>query len=186
VTNVGAGYGWFHLLSINAGNKKMNVPISSKLNACASLGLNLMTAPRRIAAQRGLRTSYQWSIALFAALFLAACATDRSGFLTIEQKLADQDYAIKEAVSQTSGKVVSWSYIDDTHLIIDSVPKNSYLLTLKSPSFDLSTAVNVEFTTNFNRLTDQDKIIVSSPSGVSRHHQIASLHRLEKSASDAG
>lgn len=122
----------------------------------------------------------QLSAALLTALFLNACAIDRGTPLKIEQKLAGQGYAIKEPVGETKGKVLSWGYVDDTHLIIYCGTNNTYLLTLKSPSFDLSTAANIGFTTNFNSLTNQDKIIVSSPSGISRSYQIGSLQRLDK------
>lgn len=133
-----------------------------------------------------MRAVKRWCVALFAASLLVACASDREEPLKIEQKLVRHGYAMKEPVSNTRGKVLSWAYIDHSHLIINTSDKNWYLLTLKSPSFELSSATNIGFTTHFNNLTDQDKVIVSTPSGVSRRYQINSLHRLEKAASDAG
>jgi hypothetical protein len=127
----------------------------------------------------------QKGVALITASLLAACASDRGEPLNIEQKLVDHGYVMKEPVSNPHGKVLSWSYVDHSNLIIRSSTKNWYLVSLKSPSFELSSATNIGFTTHFNNLTNQDKVIVSSPSGVSRRFQIDSLYRLEKPTSDA-
>lgn len=129
-----------------------------------------------------MKARRKWSLTPFMVFMLVACASAPEDPLTIEEKMLGRGYVMEKPVSRVTGwNVRSWSFVDNAHFIVYSGAKNQYLVTLKSPSFDLSSASNIAFTTNFNSLTNQDKVIVTSPSGVSMRYQIESLHPLKKS-----
>jgi hypothetical protein len=114
-------------------------------------------------------------------LWLAACASTSQTSLTLDQKLAEKGYVMGEQVRRIQNwNLNGWSYVDDEHFIMNSGVRDHYLVALRSPSYDLRSAINIAFTSTVGSLTDTDKVIVKAPGGFAQTFLIESLHKLEK------
>jgi hypothetical protein len=114
-------------------------------------------------------------------LWLAACAGAPRTEQTLDQKLAEKGYLIGEQVRRIQNwNLNGWSYVDDEHFIMHSGVRDRFLVTLRSPSYDLQSAINIAFSSTAGSLTDTDKVIVKAPGGFTQTFLIRSLHRLEK------
>ena len=113
---------------------------------------------------------------------LSACATrPPEPELTLEQRLAEKGFAIGEQVRAIRDwNLNGWSYVDDQHFIMHSGVRDRYLVTLRTPSMDLRSAVNIAFTTTVGSLRDTDLVVVRVTGGITSQYMIDTLHRLER------
>ena len=120
--------------------------------------------------------------ALMVSLSLAACATSNpEPAMTLEQRLAERGFVIGEQVRAIrEWRLNGWSYVDDRHFIMNSGVRDRYLVTLRTPSQDLRSAVNIAFTTTVGSLRDTDIVVVRMVGGISRQFMIDTLHRLDR------
>lgn len=125
---------------------------------------------------------------LLAPLVLAGCAGSQEQAASLEDKLASKGYILGEQLSDIRGwRLNGWIYVDDEHFIMRSGVRDHYLVTLKTPCFDLKSAISLSFTTTAASLTDKDRVaIYSRPTGGREIYLIESLHRLSKVASSTG
>jgi hypothetical protein len=112
-------------------------------------------------------------------LLLAACAASSEQSLTLEENLAAKGYVIGEQVKRVQNwNLNGWSYVDDRNFIMNSGVRDKYLVTLRTPSYDLRSAINIAFSTTVGSLTDNDRVIVRTTGGMPQSFMIESLHRL--------
>lgn len=123
-------------------------------------------------------------IAAVAAVSLVACATSapREEPLTLAQQLEQKRYTVGERVDRIRDyRLSGWNSIDDEHLIIHTGPRDSYLLTLKSPCHNLRSAEHIALSTTVGSVTTFDKIIVRShPAGFTERCLIEDMHELKR------
>ena len=119
---------------------------------------------------------------LFAVIcVLAACGTTDNG-QTIEQQLAERKYTLGGYVDRVEDyRIMGWNSLDNRHVIIQSSPKRSYLVTLRQPCYNLDTAETIAFSTTVGSMTRHDKIAVRSGArGYTEQCWIDSLQELNK------
>jgi hypothetical protein len=123
--------------------------------------------------------------AFLVSLLLAACAATSEEPLTLEARLAGLGYVLGEPVKRIQNwNLNGWSYVDDRNFIMNSGVRDKYLVSLRSPSFDLRSAVNIAFSTTVGSLTDKDRVIVRTAGGMPQSFMIESLHRLDPAPVD--
>ena len=125
---------------------------------------------------------------LWVPVALAACASSQEKALSLEEKLAEKGYAKGEQISSIRDwRLNGWIYVDDEHFIVRYGVRGYYLVTLKTRSFDLKSAISLNFTTTAASLTDKDRVVIhSSPTGFRETYLIESLHRLSEVEKSTG
>jgi hypothetical protein len=109
---------------------------------------------------------------------LAACAgsTDRT---SIEERLLDRDLELGEGNQRIPRyRVNSWSSIDDEYLIVTAGVRDQYLVQLRTPCFNLSSAFSIGFTTPMNQLDRFARIVVRGPGRGREYCDIQDIIRL--------
>jgi hypothetical protein len=123
--------------------------------------------------------------AVLAPWLLVACAATSEAPLTLEARLEGQGYVLGEPVNRIQNwNLNGWSYVDDRNFIMNSGVRDKYLVSLRSPSYDLRSAVNIAFSTTVGSLTDKDRVIVRTAGGMPQTFMIESLHRLDPAPVD--
>ena len=118
---------------------------------------------------------------LLPAVLMVACATASNRPPNFEQRLADNGYVLGEQVERIMQyRLDGWSYLDPTHLIMQTGPSTQYLVSLAYRCSDLGSAEDIAFTTTAGQLTRYDSLLVNSAGGVVERCYIQSLRRLEK------
>ena len=123
------------------------------------------------------------AISILALAFsLAGCASNPDQELTLDQRLAKRNYTLGKTVDRIEDyRIMGFNSLDDFHVIIQSSPTRSYLVTLRIRCHNLDTAENLAFSTTVGSLTDKDKLIVrSGSSGYTEECFIDSLQELNK------
>lgn len=121
-------------------------------------------------------------VLLAIALALVGCASSQKSAASLETELARQGYAMGDQVSSIRDwRLNGWTYVDDEHFVMRSGVNDYYLVTLKTPCFDLRGAFSLSFTTTAASLTDKDRVAIhSSPAGFREVYLIEALHELRK------
>jgi hypothetical protein len=112
---------------------------------------------------------------------LAACAVTREDSLTLDEEVLERGYVIGEQVRRIQNyRLNGWSYLDQQHLILESGVSDRYLVSLRSPCYELRGAITIGFTNTIGNLTDRDRLIVGTRGSLNETCLIDSLHALVK------
>lgn len=128
---------------------------------------------------------------LFATLFplllvLPGCASAPQDEVTVEDRLAQRGYQRGEAVRSIQNyRLDGWHFLDSRNLMIETGPRQRYLVQLRVPCPELSTANSIGFTSTAGQLTHFDKIVLEEASGTRRDCIIDQLYRLNPLESDS-
>jgi len=113
---------------------------------------------------------------------LSGCAGNPDQELTLEQRLAKQNYTLGKTVDRIEDyRIMGFNSIDDFHVIIHSSPSRSYLVTVRTRCHNLDTAETLAFSTTVGSVTDKDKLLVrSAAAGFTEECYIDSMQELSK------
>jgi hypothetical protein len=116
-------------------------------------------------------------------LGISACATGPAEPESLADKLKARNYIFGEPVERIRNhRINGWNRIDDRHVIIKAGVSDDYLLVLRNPCMNLSSAMELAFTSTAGALTEFDKLMVSGPGGyVDRCyiHEMYKINRIE-------
>lgn len=116
------------------------------------------------AARRGgaLRAS------LLASGMLVSCATPAPQ-PSIEEAMQARGWQLGEAVIQiTQFTIDGWTSVDDRHIVLTDIRRQSHLITLFSACPDVQSAVAIGYTNAAGSVSRGDSILVRGVSGVQR------------------
>jgi hypothetical protein len=118
---------------------------------------------------------------LLLTLASAAAAAPAIATEAWQQELEQRGYrVVGENTEILNYRFNGWIPLDNRHLIINSGPKERYLVTFRSPCRELRTNETIAFTNTVNRLTKFDKAIVQGAGNIPENCYIESIHALEK------
>ncbi len=122
---------------------------------------------------------------LFATLFplllaLSGCASPPREEVTVEDRLAQRGYQRGETVRSIQNyRLDGWHFLDSRNLMIETGPRQRYLVQLRASCPELSTASSIGFTSTAGQLSHFDKIVLEDGSGMRRDCIIDQLYRLK-------
>jgi hypothetical protein len=132
-----------------------------------------------------MQTLNKWFFLLAAGALLASCAATSEQEVTLEQKLAAKGFLIDEETrSIRNWSLNGWTYVDDYHFIIKSGTRDHYLISLKTRSVNLRSAVFLGFSETAGSLTNTDRVILRDASGRSKEILIDTMYSLRKVPAD--
>ena len=118
---------------------------------------------------------------LAAVALLASCSATPEQETTLEQKLAAKGYVMgEETRSIRNWSLNGWTYVDDYHFIIRSGMRDRYLISLKTRSVNLSSAVFLGFSETAGSLTNTDRVILRDASGRTERIYIDKMYALKQ------
>lgn len=117
-----------------------------------------------------------------ATLLVAACASAPSEQMSLEEKLAERNYAMRGEIDRIQDyRIDGWYYVDDYNVIFRGGPSDYYLLTFNQRCLNLRGAHTIGFSTTVGRVTRFDEVLVRDQSGMPPERcLISEMHRLEK------
>ena len=127
----------------------------------------------------------KWFFLLAAGALPASCAAAPEQEVTLEQKLAAKGFLLgEETRSIRNWSLSGWMYVDDYHFIIKSGTRDHYLISLKTRSINLRSAVFLGFSETAVSLTNTDRVILQDASGRSEKILIDRMYSLRKVPAD--
>lgn len=112
---------------------------------------------------------------------VVACAGKAADSVSLEEKLAQRGFTIRQPVKQANNpKLSSWSSIDRKHLIIKFGASRYYLLTLRTSCNPVLSAFSISLSATSGYLTDNDQVLVRDSRELVTHCYISTIHELEK------
>ena len=129
----------------------------------------------------------------FSIATLVACAASQEQAQGLDEKptvteiLLAKGYVAGAQVRRIQNyRLNGWSYVDSQHVIMTSGVSDRYLVTLKSPCYDLRGAITIGFSTTIGNLSDHDRLIVRAPGDFTDTCLIDTLHELHRMKKTAG
>jgi len=120
-------------------------------------------------------------------LLAAGCAGKSTQPIPLDKKLSQRGYVVDTPVRKIlEYRINGWNSIDRLHLIITSGVSDHYLVTLRNPCDELSSAETIAFSTTVGNLTDMDKLLVRGHGNFLQRCYIKTIHTLSKIKKPAG
>lgn len=123
-----------------------------------------------------------WVAGIVAMLILAACVTEPSNPVSLEEKLASRGFVIDHQVKRVrEHQINGWSNLDRFAVIINVNASQHYLVTVRTSCDDgLRSARNLAFSTTIGDLTDKDKLVIRGSGRYTVQCFIDTIHLLKK------
>lgn len=121
---------------------------------------------------------------IIAALLVGACATNQHEQKPLEEKLADQNFALGEKIDRIQDyRINGWYYVDEYNVVFRGGPSDYYLLSFNQRCVNLRGAHTIGFSTTLGQVTRFDELLVRNHSGLPPEKcLIQSIHKVDKTA----
>jgi len=130
---------------------------------------------------------FRSSLAITAVLLMtiAGCTSQPYTDEKVTQTLAEKSLTKGETVDEIRNyQVKSWQYVDSRHIILEARVKDFYLISLRVPCVELSSALRIGFTSRQSTLTKFESIIVHQTGSGVRNCPIDDMTQLVSTDTD--
>jgi hypothetical protein len=122
----------------------------------------------------------KWLVLLVATALLGSCSSTPEQELSLEEKLAARGYTLGEEIQSIRGwNLNGWTYVDDYHFIMKSGVRDRYLISLRTRSINLRSAVFLGFSKTAGSLTNVDRVVLRDAGGRTERILIDTMYVLE-------